>query len=84
MHGRHFVFAILETIRQPRQEFHRLRIVELLAFKQFVYLGMHIVRVELPLSLCEPDQRAALEAAARDFRRTATEEGFRAPGRWDR
>jgi len=41
--------------------------------------GVHIVRVELPLTLCEPDQRAALEAAARDFRRTVTQEGFRPP-----
>jgi hypothetical protein len=47
-------------------------------------LGMHIVRVELPLSLCEPEQRAALEAAARDFRRTVAEEGFRPPGHLER
>lgn len=47
-------------------------------------LGSHIVRVELPLTLCEPDQRAALEAAARDFRRTVAEEGFRSHDGLDR
>lgn len=39
-------------------------------------LGTHIVRVELPLSLCQPDQRAQLHAAALDFRRAVEDEGF--------
>lgn len=38
--------------------------------------GTHIVRVGLPLSLCQPDQRAALHAAAQSFRKTVEAEGF--------
>jgi hypothetical protein len=43
-------------------------------------LGTHIVRVELPLSLCQPEQRSALQAAARSFRQTVALEGFRPSG----
>src|SRR4051812_6528036 len=40
-------------------------------------LGTHIVRVELPLTLCQPDQRHALQAAAKTFRQSVASEGFR-------
>lgn len=40
-------------------------------------VGTHIVRLELPLTLCRPEQRKALQAAARTFRRTAVREGYR-------
>jgi hypothetical protein len=37
-------------------------------------LGTHIVRLEVPLTICEPDGHLALKAAARQFRRAVARE----------